>query len=180
MGSGRQGSKATEDPGGAGTRVALGTRAGQPGRSSEALAGAEGAQIRAGCKGTERKAWSSLQGGNRGLEQLPRSMQAWLELGQHRLRAAGPPELALLALTPLRAQLHKHSLGSLLLYSFRGSSAGLRHTSLCTYASQKPLSLQQSHQSHLALWLVTSGERFWGPSACPKVITRRCQRGING
>lgn len=42
------------------------------GQGSEAPAEAEGAQIRAGCKDTERKAWSSLQGGKRGLEQLPR------------------------------------------------------------------------------------------------------------
>lgn len=51
---------------------------GRQGRGSEEQAGAEGAHIRAGCEATERKAWSSLEGGKRGLEQPARSVWVWL------------------------------------------------------------------------------------------------------
>lgn len=61
-------------------------------RGLEAQAGAEGAQIRASCEGAERKAWSSLEGGKRGLEQPARSMRGWLSLGQQGLRAASAPQ----------------------------------------------------------------------------------------
>lgn len=48
---------------------------GRRGRGLEEQVGAEGTQIRAGCEGVERKAWSSLEGGKRGSEQLVRSMR---------------------------------------------------------------------------------------------------------
>lgn len=65
-----------------------GGHAGQRGRGLEEQAGAAGTQIRAGCEGAERKAWSSLEGGKRGLEQPVRSMRDQLSLGQQWLRAA--------------------------------------------------------------------------------------------
>lgn len=53
----------------------IGGRVGRQGRGLEEQVGAEGTQIRAGCEGVERKAWSSLEGGKRELEQLVRSMR---------------------------------------------------------------------------------------------------------
>jgi len=53
----------------------IGGCVGWRGRSLEEQVGPEGTQIRAGCEGAERKAWSSLEGGKRGLEQPVRSMR---------------------------------------------------------------------------------------------------------
>lgn len=78
MRSGRQESKGTEDPGGAGTGAALAAE-----RGSWAGARRHWKELREhrselAAKALRERPGAACREGKRGLEQLPRSMQAWL------------------------------------------------------------------------------------------------------